>query len=103
MVIDFNASNNAGRTVQTGAATKQNAAVEAGKGADKTPEQKPVSADSSVKLSDQAQQLKAIESRLQELPVVDSEKVAQLKQAISNGTYQMDSGRIADKLLALES
>ena len=103
MVIDFNASNNAGRTVQTGAANKQNAAAESSKGADKAPDQKPVTADSSVKLSDQAQQLKAIESRLQELPVVDSEKVAQLKQAISNGTYQMDSGRIADKLLALES
>lgn len=102
MVIDFNASNNAGRTVQTGAANKQNVTPDA-KAADKAPEQKQVSADSSVKLSDQAQQLKAIESRLQELPVVDSEKVAQIKQAISNGTYQMDSGRIADKLLALES
>ncbi|HDZ57774.1 MAG TPA: flagellar biosynthesis anti-sigma factor FlgM [Pseudomonas xinjiangensis] len=106
MVIDFNAPNAAngtGRNAQTGAASaKRDATLDASRTPEQTPEQKPAAADSSVKLSDQAVQLKTIEERLKDLPEVDSERVAQIKQAISNGSYQMDSGRIADKLMTLE-
>lgn len=107
MVIDFNATNganNSGRTGQTGAASvKRDSGLENARGADKTAEPKQPAAESSVKLSEQAQQLKAIEERLRDLPEVDSERVAQLRQAIADGSYKTDSNRIADKLLALES
>lgn len=103
MVIDFNASNSANRSAQTGAATgKRDATAEGTRpAAQENAQSKPV-AEAQVKLSAQAQQLQAVEERLRELPVVDNERVAQIQQAISDGSYQMDSGRIADKLLALE-
>ncbi|MFT6431460.1 MAG: negative regulator of flagellin synthesis FlgM [Halopseudomonas sp.] len=103
MVIDFNASNSANRSAQTGATTgKRDAAAESTRPAEKSATQETPAAEAQVKLSPQAQQLQAVEERLRDLPVVDSERVAQIRQAISEGNYQADSGRIADKLLALE-
>lgn len=104
MVINFNTAgaNNAGRTAQADAAAgKRDVAVDA-HASDKPDVGKFAPGESSVKLSDQAQQMKSIEARLKDLPEVDSERVAQLKQAIADGSYKPDSSRIADKLLGLE-
>lgn len=103
MVIDFNASNSANRSAQTGAAAaKRDAAAESNRPAAQENAQNTAAPEGQVKLSAQAQQLQAVEERLRELPVVDSERVAQIRQAISDGSYNVDSDRIADKLLALE-
>ena len=105
MVINFNTANganSAGRTAQADAAAgKRDVAVE-NNATDKPGVDKSALGESSVKLSDQAQQMKSIEARLKDLPEVDSERVAQLKQAIADGSYKPDSSRIADKLLGLE-
>ncbi len=104
MAIDFNAggTSGAGRSNQTGAPVgKPNVAADrsaAESGA--TPQAAP--ADSQVKLSNQAQQLQAIEEKLRDLPEIDSARVAQIKEAIADGSYKIDNGRIADKLIALE-
>lgn len=102
MVIDFNASNSASRSAQSSAATGKRDATQAPGPAEQAAADKTASPESGVKLSSQAQQLQAIEERLRDLPEVDSERVAKIRQAISDGSYQTDSARIADKLLALE-
>ncbi len=56
-----------------------------------------------VTLTSSARSLQKIEQTIANTPVVNTTKVAAVKQAISSGTYQVDSGRVADKLLQFES
>ena len=55
-----------------------------------------------VTLTDSARSLQKIEEAIAKTPVVDTAKVAAIKQAVSSGTYQIDTGRVADKLLQFE-
>ncbi|TBU96806.1 flagellar biosynthesis anti-sigma factor FlgM [Stutzerimonas kirkiae] len=57
----------------------------------------------SVQLSPQAQRLQQASEKLSEQPSVDEQRVAKLKQAIDDGSYQVDSQRVASKLIAFES
>jgi hypothetical protein len=60
MVIDFNASNSANRSAQTGATTgKRDAAAESTRPAEKSATQETPAAEAQVKLSPQAQQLQS--------------------------------------------
>ena len=62
---------------------------------------KPGSRDT-VTLTHSARSLQKIEEAVAKAPVVNASKVAAVKQAISSGTYQIDAGRVADKLLNFE-
>jgi negative regulator of flagellin synthesis FlgM len=55
-----------------------------------------------VTLTDSARSMQRIEEAVAKAPVVDASKVAAVKQAISSGTYKIDAGRIAGKLLKYE-
>jgi negative regulator of flagellin synthesis FlgM len=55
-----------------------------------------------VTLTDSARSLQRIEEAVAKAPVVDAGKVAAVKHAISAGTYQIDAGRVAGKLLKYE-
>jgi len=55
-----------------------------------------------VTLTDSARSLQKIEEALAKAPVVNSAKVASVKHAVQSGTYQIDAGRVADKLLRFE-
>ena len=56
-----------------------------------------------VTLTDSARSLQRIEEAVAKTPVVNADKVAAVKQAISSGTYKIDAGRIAGKMLKYES
>ena len=56
-----------------------------------------------VTLTDSARSLQKIEEAVAKTPVVNADKVAAVKQSISSGTYTIDAGRIADKMLKYES
>ena len=55
-----------------------------------------------VRLTDTAATLKQIESRLADLPDVDHKRVETLRQRIESGAYEVNAGRLADRLLAFE-
>ncbi len=111
MVIDFNRPNNTAPASNGRAGSAQagerNEAI-AGKpqiGANETakPAMTPPSTGESVQLSRDAQQLQKVADKLKDLPSVDKERVARLKQAIADGSYEIDSSRVASKLLDFES
>lgn len=56
-----------------------------------------------VNISASAADLQAMEARLAELPEVDSGRVEELRNQIANGEYNIDSQRVADRILAFES
>ena len=55
-----------------------------------------------VTLTDTAKMLKALEQKLAAVPEVDTERVAQLREAINSGQYKVDAESTAEKLLDLE-
>lgn len=54
-------------------------------------------------LTDKAQSLKELEGEVARAPGFDSARVAELKQSIASGEYQVDAKSIAGKLLDIES
>ncbi|MDR2306361.1 MAG: flagellar biosynthesis anti-sigma factor FlgM [Paucimonas sp.] len=102
MVIDFSRLNNSpsitggvrGNTA-SGNADKTGVASEAPQRANASGE--------AVHLSQEAQQLQKISDKLRDQPTVNSARVAELKQAIADGSYQVDAGRVASKLLDFEA
>ncbi|MDA8486179.1 flagellar biosynthesis anti-sigma factor FlgM [Pseudomonas resinovorans] len=110
MVIDFNRLNNGptpantGRTGSTQVGKSETVTSGQAAPAQNTGEQAPAAkSGESVHLSSEAQVLQQAGETLRDLPVVDKERVEKLKQAIADGTYQVDSNRVAGKLLNFES
>ena len=56
-----------------------------------------------VTLTSSARSLQRIEQKISDTPAVNSEKVAQVKQAVSAGTYQVNANSVASKLLQFEN
>jgi negative regulator of flagellin synthesis FlgM len=55
--------------------------------------------EDSVELSQNAKDLKLAQAALRELPDIRSEKVSLLKQKIDDGTYEINSTKIAGKMI----
>lgn len=52
-----------------------------------------------VALSDQARELMAARQAIRQMPEVDAEKVAKVRAQLQNGTYVVDSQKIAAKMV----
>jgi len=103
MVIDFSRLNSsttvggAARTANTKEASKTEAPATASTSTSVS------GSGETVSLSSEAQQLQKITDSLRDQPVVNSSRVAELKQAIADGSYKVDSNRVANKLLNFEA
>ncbi|WP_437883286.1 flagellar biosynthesis anti-sigma factor FlgM [Pseudomonas sp. LRF_L74] len=112
MVIDFNRLNNA--ATSSGISSTQSSGRNEAVGTNQASTQASTLDNSqelaqagksgeNVQLSSEAQQLQKTSDQLRDLPSVDQERVAKLKQAVADGSYQVDSQRVASKLLDFES
>jgi len=108
MVIDINRLNNAATPANSGRAGSaqaggQNDAIGSKQPGTAEQAQQAGKSGESVQLSREAQQLQKVSEKLRDQPTVNKERVAELKQAIADGSYQVDSQRVASKLLNFES
>ncbi len=78
----------------------------AGEGKARTPVAKPgdnapspAASGTSVNLGTTSAQLRSMESRVANTPLVNASKVAEIKQAISEGRFQVNSSVVADSLI----
>jgi negative regulator of flagellin synthesis FlgM len=55
-----------------------------------------------VTLTTSARSLQKLSEAVAQAPVVNADKVASVKQAVNGGSYQVDSRRVADKILHFE-
>jgi len=60
---------------------------------------KPVEKADTVKISEEARELQEAQKVLENIPDVQVEKVAKIKNQIENGTYEIKSGEIAEKMV----
>ncbi len=61
------------------------------------------SASDTVSLSENAVQLGKVDNTSVAAPVVDTKRVEEVKQAISDGSFKVDAEKIADKLMKFET
>ncbi|MEF9672165.1 flagellar biosynthesis anti-sigma factor FlgM [Pseudomonas sp. MWU13-2100] len=104
MVIDFSRLNNAPSLTGSTRTSANKEADGSGKSAAvSTPAASVSQSGESVHLSNEAQQLQQVTDKLRDQPVVNSARVAELKQAVADGSYKVDSNRVASKLLNFEA
>ncbi|NOQ79418.1 MAG: flagellar biosynthesis anti-sigma factor FlgM [Gammaproteobacteria bacterium] len=56
----------------------------------------------SVNLTDSALRIKALEEQISRLPIIDTQKVEQVRSSLSDGTFEFNSERIAEKMINYE-
>ncbi|WP_416426128.1 flagellar biosynthesis anti-sigma factor FlgM [Pseudomonas sp. App30] len=108
MVIDFsrlNSSSQVSTSTRTSGTkdTATDTSVSTDTSAATTASTGSASGGESVHLSSEAQQLQKVTDKLRDQPTVDSARVAQLKAAVADGSYKVDSSRVASKLLNFEA
>jgi len=62
----------------------------------------PVATDT-VNLTGTASQLRSLEQQLANQPIVDAQRVESIKREIANGSYEVNSQQVADKMIQIES
>lgn len=91
--------NNIKSLVQPDLSSSRNTSVRDNQSSAKT-----VNADRSdtVSLTSAAEQIQSLQQVVADSPIVDADRVASLKAAIADGSYVVDSAKVAQNLLNLE-
>ena len=102
MAVNFNGVNNnsvnpqrSGATERADTSSKPAAGVERNSSL-------PIDRGDSVNLSSRATAMKQAEQQLHEQPEIDDAKVAQIRQALEDGTYKVDAEQLAQKMLEMD-
>ncbi|MDQ0126524.1 negative regulator of flagellin synthesis FlgM [Pseudomonas lini] len=106
MVIDFNRLNSSSSLTGSTRTSAARETAEPGKSAPQSTAAEQagtVKSGESVHISNEAQQLQKVTDTLRDQPAVDKARVAELKAAIADGSYKVDSNRVASKLLNFEA
>lgn len=56
----------------------------------------------SINLTDSSMHIRALEDQISRLPIIDTQKVEQVRNSLSDGTFEFNSERIAEKLINFE-
>ncbi|MDH5632686.1 MAG: flagellar biosynthesis anti-sigma factor FlgM [Gammaproteobacteria bacterium] len=99
MSIDINSTNSNAAQVAANASKVQPAQREP---ADSAETGRPSTADT-LSLTEAASQLQRLAKQAEATPVVDTQKVESIRQAIADGSYDINPARIAERLLSLEA
>lgn len=62
----------------------------------------PTARGDQISLTPTAQQLRTLEDKIAAQPVVDTQKVNAVKDALANGSFEINAERIAGKMMSLE-
>lgn len=60
------------------------------------------SSSDSLRLTGQATSLQSLQREMSQSPAVDNDRVQTVKNALQNGTYKVDAGNIANRMIALD-
>ncbi|XOV81496.1 MAG: flagellar biosynthesis anti-sigma factor FlgM [bacterium] len=101
MAIDIN--NRFGGPAQTNPNAAERAREETNTPRANSAGQADAKAQDSVRISDDAAALKAMEARLEQQDSFDEARVKDIRRAIEQGQYPIDNQRLADNFLKLES
>ena len=55
-----------------------------------------------VSLTDTASRLRQMENTLAQLPVVDNQRVEEIRRALAEGSFEIDPERVAEKMVSFE-
>ncbi|MBT8098760.1 MAG: flagellar biosynthesis anti-sigma factor FlgM [Gammaproteobacteria bacterium] len=97
--VDQGAINKVGNKVEDAAKSQKTGSNAPASG---TPAQSQAPTNDTVELTSGAKLLERLEKTLAASPSVDSAKVAEVKAAIENGEYQIDTDAIAEAMIRLE-
>lgn len=61
----------------------------------------PLAADT-LSLTETSARVRELQGQVSSLPVVDNQRVQEIKQAIAQGSYAIDPARVAEKMVSLE-
>lgn len=86
---------------QTGTSRSRDKAPDSGATSTRVSSSAPVATDR-VELSSGARDLQKIESGIKDLPEVNPERVAHIRQALREGNYHVDPARLAAKIAQFE-
>jgi len=55
-----------------------------------------------VNITDTATKLRQIEDQLRAVPIVDDQRVSELRNTLNNGNFEINPERVADKIISFE-